>query len=400
LLKKSTFFDFLNRRDEADFESFTADAVEDEHYINWNQFVLPHDYGNAETEYSAIRNSCAIFDISPMRKIRVRGDGAEVFFDHLSARPISGLPSMRATYTVFCNEDGSLKDDAILYKFADDDYLLMPSDIDHSPYFRSLCKQFGLSDVSFTECTDSWAGLAVQGPRSAAVLRSMGFDEVEQLRPFEVRDYEITGDTMRIARMGFTADLGYECWFEPSLADTVMQIIQSARLAMSIEIPGYGLSALQACRLEGGFIVAGWDCATELEPNPELYRSPYELGLGWLVNLDGAHFVGRDALLNQKKNGHQFTLRSFVINEDRLPNDGTELYAEDGDHDTSIGIITSSSWSWGMGKTIGNASIRSEHADLESAWVTIDGKPVKLTLSRGPLISLERRNQVPAPTDA
>ena len=169
---------------------------------------------------------------------------------------------------------------------------------------------------------------------------------------------------------------------------------------MSIEIPGYGLSALQACRHEGGFIVAGWDCATELEPNSELDRSPYELGLGWLVNLDGAHFVGRDALLNQKKNGHQFTLRSFVINEARLPDDGTELYAEGGDHDASIGIITSSSWSWGMGKTIGNASIRSEHADLESAWVTIHGKPVKLTLSRGPLISLERRNQVPAPTDA
>ena len=377
-----------------------AGSVEDEHYINWNQFVLPHDYGDAETEYSAIRSSCAIFDVSPIRKICVRGSGAGVFFDRLSTRPVSGLPAMRATYTVFCNEDGSLKDDAILYKFDDDDYLLMPSDIDHSPYFESLCEQFGLGDVSFAECTDSWAGLAIQGPRSAAVLRSMGFEEIEQLRPFEVRDYEIIGGTMHIARMGFTADLGYECWFEPNLADTVMQIIQSARLAMSIEIPGYGLSALQACRLEGGFIVAGWDCATELEPNPALDRSPYELGLGWLVNLDGAHFVGRDALLHQKKNGHQFTLRSFVINEDCLPDDGSELYAADGDHDISVGIVTCSSWSWGMGKTIGNASIKSEHANLDSAWVTIDGKRVKLTLSRGPLISLERRNQVPAPTDA
>ena len=168
---------------------------------------------------------------------------------------------------------------------------------------------------------------------------------------------------------------------------------------MNIAIPGYGLSALQACRLEGGFIVAGWDCATEVDPNPELDRSPYELGLGWLVNLGGAQFVGRDALLQQKINGHQFTLRSFVIDEDCLPDDGAELIASAGDHDISIGIVTCSSWSWGMNKTIGNASIKSEHADLENAWLTIGGKRVKTTLSRGPLVSLERRNQVPAPID-
>jgi aminomethyltransferase len=400
LLKKSTFFDFLNRRDETDFERFMASSVEGEHYINWNQFALPHDYGDAAAEYSAIRNSCAIFDVTPLRKIRVRGTDAGVFFDHLLTRPVSGLPAMRAAYTVFCNEDGSLKDDAVLYKFDDDDYLLTPSDVDHSPYFRSLCQQFELDNVSFTECTDSWAGIAVQGPRSAAVLCNMGFDGIEQLRPFEVRDYGLSGGTIRIARMGFTADLGYEFWFKPSLADAVMEIIQSARSAMNIALPGYGLSALQACRLEGGFIVAGWDCATEVEPSPGLERSPYELGLGWLVNLDAAHFVGRDALLHQQKNGHQFTLRSFVINGDCLPDDGAELFAGAGDHDISVGIVTCSNWSWGMKKTIGNASIRSEHADLEKAWVTIEGTRVKMTLSRGPLISLQRRNQVPAPVNS
>ncbi len=82
MLKKSRFFDFLNRRDEADFDSFMASSTEDEHYINWNEFVLPHDYGNAEAEYAAIRNSCAMFDVSPLRKIQVRGAGAGRFLDH------------------------------------------------------------------------------------------------------------------------------------------------------------------------------------------------------------------------------------------------------------------------------------------------------------------------------
>ena len=376
-----------------------AESIEDEHYINWNEYVLPHDYGDAEAEYSAIRNSCAICDVSPMRKIQVRGRGAGAFFDRLMTRPVSKLPAMRATYTVFCNEDGSLKDDAILYKFADDDYLLMPSDVDHSPYFESVCRKFEIGGVSFTECTGSKVGLAFQGPKSASVLQNMGFDKIDQMEPFEAREYELNDRAIRIARVGFTADLGYECWFEPGLADAFMEKIRATRSAMNIALPGYGLSALQACRLEGGFIVAGWDCSTELEPQPGFERSPYELGLAWLVNLDAADFVGRDALLGQKKNGHRHTLRCFEINENCQPDDGSALFAGKDGHNDSVGIVNCSSWSWGLNKMIGNASIKSEYADLEEAWVTINGKQKKVKLSRGPLINLERRNQVPAPID-
>jgi aminomethyltransferase len=398
LLRKSPFFDFFNRRDESDFASFMANSIEDEHYINWNGFALPHDYGDAEFEYRAIRNNCAIFDVSPIRKIRVQGNDAGTFFDHLLTRPVGSLPAMRATYTVFCNDNGSLKDDAILYKFDDDDYLLMPSDVDHSPYFESLSRQLELQDVSFMECTDSWFGMAIQGPLSAAALLNMGFDGVEQIRPFEVRDYSIAGKAFFVSRMGFTADLGYECWFVPELVDTVLGRIHSARSALNIAMPGYGLSALQACRLEGGFIVAGWDCSTELDPIPDFERSPYELGLGWLVNLDAVPFVGRDALALQKKNGHRFTLRSFVIDKDCNPDDGAELFDSVDAQNESIGKVACSNWSWGMNKTIGNASINAEHANVKEAWVVAAGEYVKLTLSRGPLVTLERRNQVPAPT--
>jgi aminomethyltransferase len=397
MLRKSPFFDFFNRHDDADFASFIAHSTEDEHYINWNEFALPHDYGDAELEYHAIRNQCAIFDVSPIRKIRVQGSDAGRFFDHLLTRPVSGLPAMRATYTVFCNDNGSLKDDSILYKFNEDDYLLMPSDIDHSPYFESLSDQMKLQDVSFTECTDSWAGLAIQGPLSAVALQKMGFDGVEQIRPFEVRDYAIDGKAFFISRMGFTADLGYECWFVPDLVDTVTKRVSSARSKLNIAMPGYGLSALQACRLEGGFIVAGWDCSTELDPIPDFERSPYELGLGWLVNLDAVPFVGRDALALQKANGHRFTLRSFVMDSKCEPEDGAEIFDRPDAGNEPVGRVACSNWSWGMNKTIGNASIRSEYADVSEAWVSSDGEYVKLALSRGPLVSLERRNEFPAP---
>jgi len=396
MLKKAAFYDFLNRRSDCDFDQFMAESVEDEHYINWNEYLLPHDYGDAEEEYKAIRGSCALFDVSPLRKIRVRGVGAGAFLDHLFTRPVGTLASMRATYVIYCNEDGSLKDDSILYKFDDDDYLLMPSDVDHSPYFESLREQIGVADVSFTECTDSWVGFAIQGPRSAAALLTMGFEGVEQLKPFQVRDYTIRDGTVRIARVGFTADLGFECWFEPGLADAMMRHIQSARLAMNIAIPGYGLSALQACRLEGGFVVAGWDFSTELDPTPGFERSPYEVGLGWLVNLEGSEFVGREALMERTENGHDYALRCFESDSKTAPEDGSALRAGSSEDATVVGLVNCSNWSWGLGKTIGNASMQSEYADLESAWVEIAGDLHEVTLSRGPLLSLDRRNEVPA----
>jgi aminomethyltransferase len=112
-LKKAPFFDFLNRRN-IGFEQFLHDSVQDEDYIDWNQFVLPKDYGDAQEEYQAIRNSCAIFDVSPLRKYRIQGPGAGEFLDDLLTRPASTAASGRGIYVAFYNEDGSLKDDAML----------------------------------------------------------------------------------------------------------------------------------------------------------------------------------------------------------------------------------------------------------------------------------------------
>jgi len=399
MLKKPAFFDFLNRRPDADFEGFVRDSIQDEDYIDWHQFLLPKDYGDAELEYSAIRGSCAMFDASPIRKYRIRGAGAAAFLDHLLTRPVSRTRAMRGIYVAFCNHDGSLKDDSIVYKYADDDYLLMPADINHDAYFESLRERLGIADVSIVECSDSLIGISLQGPLSATVLHRWGFDGVEKLEPFEVMDCSMAGGAIRISRMGFTADLGYECWFEPDLRGAFESGVESVGKAMGIDIPGYGLTALEACRLEGGLIVPGWDCSTEADPNPDLARSPFELGIGWLVKLDDREFVGRDALLAQRENGHRFCLRSFKIDDPRKPKDGAELYATIGGEDVTIGLIPCSSWSWGLERMIGNASVESRYAKLEQGWIVVGNERLCVELSRGPLVDLDRRKQVPAPID-
>ncbi len=200
-MKKSAFFDFFNDTDAAQFEQILQIGVEDQDYINWNGFLLPKDYGNAEQEYWAIRKSCALFDVSPIRKIRITGSAAGRLLDYVLTRPVSNIQSMRGIYVAYCHEDGSMKDDSILYKFAHDDYLLMPSDIDHSAYLDSFREHLDISpkDLSITDCTDHWHGVAVQGPQSASILTSMGFNQVNELKPFEVRQYAILGANVVVA---------------------------------------------------------------------------------------------------------------------------------------------------------------------------------------------------------
>ena len=400
MLRRSIFFDFLNRRENGDFDQFIVDSIQDENYIAWNGFALPFNYGDDEFEYTELRNRCAIFDSTPLQKIQIRGSDCGKLLDRMLTRPVGELPSMRATYAVLCNDDGTIKDDAILYKFNDDDYLIMPSDIDHTPYFESLCDRFDLKDVSFTNVSEQLAGMAVQGPASAPVLVRMGFESLEQLGPFEVRDYALGDGTVRVSRVGFTADLGYECWMATELAPAFRDRITATRSEMGLAIPGYGLRTLETCRLEGGFVVAAWDFATELDPQPGFERTPYEVSLGWIVDLDATEFVGRDALIAQKRSGPNFLLRRFHSTSRIQIEDGEIIHSEIDGKNMEIGFVACSSWSWGLERMIGNASIRAEFKDATNASLMLDGEQIPVGLERKPFLNLDRRNQVPAPLAA
>jgi aminomethyltransferase len=404
-MKKSAFFDFLKGSDTdsiaSSFETLLASNRDDEDYIDWNGYLLPNDYGDAQAEYHAIRNSCALFDVSPIRKCYIRGAKAGFFLDHLFTRPVSKAPVMRGIYAIFCNEDGSLKDDAVIYKYADDDYLLMPSDIDHREYYFWLRDQLGIAEdeLDIEDCTEQWVGVALQGPLSAAVLHHMGFAGVEALVPFEVKDFPLADGVMRISRMGFTADLGYECWLKPEHANVLQQMVVAARTDLAIDILGYGLSALETCRLEGGFIVAGWDFSTEADLQPGFERLPSELGLNWLVKLDGESFVGRDALIASKQQGARYVLRTFKNSDNRKPNDGSELFATIDDEKVSVGSVNCSAWSWGLQAMLGNASIFRAYKDIKQVWFEVDGEAIIINLAIGAPLNLERRSQVPALID-
>ena len=148
--------------------------------------------------------------------------------------------------------------------------------------------------------------------------------------------------------------------------------------------------------MEGAFIVAGWDFSTEADPDPAFSRSPFEVGLGWLVNLNEDDFVGRDALIAQKTHGQRFVLRQFKIGEHCDVEDGLAVYAMVNGLEEKVGSVNCSVWSWGLNSLIGNLSIFKTYSERTEAWVLVKGQRFDLTLSRGPFFNDPRRNQTPA----
>jgi aminomethyltransferase len=394
--KKSLFYDFVSRYVDTDFETYMADSTEDEDYINWHGHCLPYVYEDEEKEYNAVRNGCALFDATPVKKYRIRGANAGAFMDYVMTRKMSALPVMRATYAIWCKEDGMLNDDALLYKLAEDDYLLMVAELDHDELFAN-CKVKVGGDIIITEETPLLAGFAVQGPKSCAVLKSFGFEGIENMKPFIVKNYDLNGGQVMVSRVGFTADLGYEIWFKPSMAKDIEQAFINAEKALDIQIAGYGLTAIQLCRMEGGLIVPGWDTLQTFE-DPEFERSPLELGMSWNVDLDREDdFVGKAALVKEKAEGSRFKMKGFIIEAECELEDGAELFATVDGEDLQIGTLPSVSWSYGANHWLGLSSLRTAYANATEGFVVIDGDKVVVNISKIPFVKFDRKAQVPAP---
>jgi aminomethyltransferase len=395
-MKKSTFFDFLTRDENNDFESFLARSKEDVDYINWNDYCLPMTYGDGVSEYRAVRSACALFDASPVKKYKISGADAGAFLDAVMTRRMSRQKSMRVSYAILCNEDGMLLDDGLLYKFSDDNYLLMVSEIDHDEHFAKVSNRF--DELKIDEITPALSGLAFQGPKSCQILNTIGFSAIENLKPFEIKKFAFGSGNVTVARVGFTADLGYEVWFEPELNRAVEQAIRQAETTLSIKIDGYGLKALNALRLEGGFIVPGWDTAQTFEDN-QYERTPTELGISWTVDLDRKDdFIGKAALLKEKERGPRFKTTGVTIDQECDVEDGMKVYTVIDGKVLQAGTCPSVAWSYGLNRWLGIASIQSDffRSDL-SYHMQIGGEQIACRLVKLPFVKYDRYRQVPAP---
>ncbi len=306
-------------------------------WTGWNTYKVPRVVDKLSSEYFAVRSGCAVMDLTPMEKYRITGSDARAYLDRLVTRDISTLKPGRVTYVVWCNDDGKVIDDGTLFQLADNDYRLCAQ---HHQLDWLLISANGF-DVQIRTETRDVAALAVQGPTSYSVLTAAGISGLENLKPFGIADLHCGDIAVSVSRTGFTGDLGYEVWVDPAQALPVWDAIFAVQ--GQYDVVAMGLDALEMVRIEAGFIMPGFDFNTADQTVRNGHdRSPYEVGLGWVVNLDKGHFTGRKALMRETSRPVQRRLTKIVIDGNKPVG---EAFVYNGKNGTQIGEVRCTTWS-------------------------------------------------------
>lgn len=332
----------------------------------WGGYTTVLAYDDASMEYTAIRNQASVYDLSPMVKYRITGKDAVAYLDRLMIRNIGKLKVGHVQYTAWCDDEGKLLDDGTLFRHGETDFLLCCQER-HLPWLLDSAVGY---DVSIAEITEEIAALSLQGPCSFAVLKRAGFGDVGKLKPFQLAQFPFAaGGELTISRTGFTGDLGYELWTTPDRALDLWDLLFEAGALYGIR--AIGTTALNMARIEAGFIITNMDfVAAEQALRSGRARSPFEMGLDWMIDFDKGHFNGRRALIAEKAKGSSKWALVGLDIEGNVAADHSLIYHN---KKREVGHVTAAIWSPTTKRNIALAMLERPYHDAkkDDLWVEI-----------------------------
>lgn len=376
-------------------------------FVPWSGYTTVDVYSSLEHEYFAIRNGTSVYDLTPMVKYRIAGSDAQRFLNRMMTRDMRKLAPGKVTYTVWCDDEGKLIDDGTVFCLGAAEYRLCTGE-------RQLdwlaASAIGF-DVEIAEVTEEIAALAVQGPTSCAVLKSLGVAGIERLKPFELGQLVLTPGPpgtrepipLMASRTGFTGDLGYELWMRPADAESVWDALMQCRHSGGVR--PIGSKALNVARIEAGFLLPNADFVSAAHTlRTGTARSPLELGLAWLVDFDKGHFTGRRSLIEEQRRGPRRCLVGLDV-DGMKPAHNALLYA-DRSARRQIGSVTSAAWSPTCKRNLALAMVDASHMKTGSAlWAEIylnrelawERRMVRAEVVERPFYAPARRRATPPP---
>jgi aminomethyltransferase len=361
------------------FHSSTVTRNSTTWWFSWGGYVVPDVYTDLHTEMQAIRSGVSMNEMSPIPKIQVRGPGAHACVDYFVTRDMTSMQVGCGWYTPWCNEDGKIVADGIVFRVEKDRFIFSG---DHSvTFFQEHARAF---DVLIEDVTDDHGILALQGPDSLAVLEAATGSTFEDLRFSRVRAAEIAGHQVTIARQGFTGELGFEIWVERSAGTAVWEAVAKAGAGNNIQPAGE--YAIDIARVEAGLILISADytgagpdqVSADVAPNPTDFVTPFEVGIGHCVSANKTgDFIGRKSIVAERESGPLRQLVGLVFDLAEI----TQLFLDNGQapnvsprvrwdhlplsHDGNlIGRASSVTWSPSTSQLIGFGLVPTELAEV------------------------------------
>ena len=355
------------------FHQRTSELCTSLFFTDWAGYHTVCSYDTChEREYYALRNAAGLIDVSPLFKYEVRGKDAAAFLARVMARDITKLEVGRCAYTCWCDDHGKVLDDGTVFRLADTHFRVAAAE----PSFAWLVRQSRRFEVTIEDSSDRIGALSLQGPTSRDILNNLSDADLDSLPYFGLTETKLDGADVLISRTGFTGDLGYEVWVEREQALKVYDSIMAG--GRDYRLQPVGLDAMDVTRIEAGYIMNAVDyfsantCAIESRKS-----TPYEIGLGWTVDLDRDPFIGQDALKAEKEKGSTWASVGLVydwpafeslFNEFGLPPElpggawrsPIPVYNKKG---TQVGQATSGAWSAILKDNLALATVESAYAE-------------------------------------
>jgi glycine cleavage system T protein (aminomethyltransferase) len=313
-------------------------------------WLMPLRYGSETAEHKAVRAAAGLFDLSHMGELAVTGQEAAGALDYALVGNLSALRPGRARYTMICAADGGVIDDLIVYRLADDEFLVVANAANASTVYQALIERADGRQAAVTDRTSDYALIAIQGPHAARILAPLTDADLDEVKYYAGYRATVAGAQVLLARTGYTGEDGFEIFTEPRDAERVWAALSNAGAAGGL-VPA-GLAARDTLRLEAGMPLYGHELGPEV--------TPFDAGLGRVVKLDKpADFVGRAALAQRAKAPPQRLLVGLASQSRRVPRHGYDVLWDGAPR----GTVTSGSPSPTLGVPIAMAYLDPAAAD-------------------------------------
>ena len=344
-------------------------------FVDYAGWEMPISYGSIQDEHRQTRTSGGIFDVSHMGRLRITGLHARRLLERVCSRKISDMTQGQCRYSLVCNEQGGVRDDVIVSRFDEDEFLVVCNAANRAKIVDHLASTIaeGSLKAKMEDETEKTAMVALQGPRVMDLLSKFS-REVPSLKRYRFAVKNLMIVKIYVARTGYTGEDGVEVILPGNMVGMVMKLMLSNIDLKSPEaiLRPVGLGARDSLRLEAGMPLYGHELGEQI--------NALSCGVDFAISMNkhederGERFIGQDALEKTRDaGGPERRLVGLELDGRRTARQGMPVMAGG----TAVGEITSGCWSPTLEKSIAMALVHRDH--------TSQGTPLQIDAERATL---------------
>ena len=333
--------------------------------VEFGGWDMPVQYpAGTMAEHLRTRTHAGLFDVSHMGEIDVRGPDAIPFVNRLVSNDATKLVDGQAQYSALTTPEGTVIDDLLVYRLAEDHLLLIVNAGTTDKDWDWIKSHYQNDDVELRNASAEYCQIALQGPDAISILQKLTDVPLSEIKYYHFRYAPVDTVPSIISRTGYTGEDGFEVYAAPDKAEQLWKrILDAGNFGSDDGVLPCGLAARNTLRLEAGMCLYGH----EIDENTTLL----EANLGWIAKLNKTDFIGREALAKQKEAGIKRKLVGFEVTDRGIARDGQDILIDR----QCVGRVTSGSPAPFLKKNIGMAYVPVDFADAgQRIQIDVRGK--------------------------